>query len=77
VTRSFRRMRELQKYSRWLHERGDNYLDARRGPANVDSVNIAEPEFDHSTDGRQIRPPKEVFDAEAAGDVQQLLQHPQ
>jgi hypothetical protein len=30
VTRSFRRMRELQKYSRWLHERGDNYLDARR-----------------------------------------------
>jgi NAD(P)-dependent dehydrogenase (short-subunit alcohol dehydrogenase family) len=26
-------MRELQKYSRWLHERGDNYLDARRGPS--------------------------------------------
>ena len=23
-------MRELQKYSRWLHERGDKYLDARR-----------------------------------------------
>ena len=30
MTASFRHIRGHQTYSRWLHERGDNYLDARR-----------------------------------------------
>ena len=35
LTASFRHMRGRQTYSRCLHDRGDNYLDARRTDARA------------------------------------------
>ena len=39
ATRSCRRIREHQIFSRWLHERGDNYLDARRNSSVASQAN--------------------------------------